>query len=71
MQVDCVQDFPQSPIDNDLYLKLPAGFEVENGDNDDYALILHRNIYGQNKSGRVWYNYLTKNLLKELGFTKS
>ena len=29
---------------------------------------LHKNVYGQKQSGRVWYRYLTKNLLEELGF---
>ena len=69
--MDCVQAFPQAPIDKDIYLKVPGGFQVEYGDNNDYALKLHRNIYGQNKSGRVWYQYLTKKLLMEPGFTKS
>ena len=69
--MDYVQDFLQASIGKDIYLKAPAGFLVEDGDNDDYALKLHRNIYGQKQAGRVWYKYLTKNHTKKLGFTKS
>ena len=28
-QIDYIQDFPQAPAEKDLYLKVPAGFEVE------------------------------------------
>ena len=71
MQVDYVQEFPQATIEKDLYLKVPSGFQVEDGDNNDYALKLQRNIYGQKQAGRIWYKYLTKKILIELGFTKS
>ena len=70
MQVGYVQEFPQATIENYLYQKLTEGFQVEYGYNNDYALKLHRNIYGQKKAGRVRYKYLTKKLLMELGFTK-
>ena len=71
MQVDYVQTFTQAPIEKDLYLKVPVRFQVEYGDNNDYVLKIDRNIYGQKQAGRVWYMYLTKKLLKEIGFTKS
>ena len=32
---------------------------------------LHKNFYGQKQPGRVWYRYLTKKLLKDLGFERS
>ena len=32
---------------------------------------LHKNLYGQKQSGRLWYRYLTQKLLKELGFERS
>ena len=59
IQVDYVQDFTQSPIYKYLYIKVTTGFQVEDIDNDEYALKLHRNIYGQKQAGRAWYNYLT------------
>ena len=71
MQVDYVQSFPHEPIEKDIYIKVPVGFQLEVRDNIDYALKLHINIYGKKQAERVWYKYLTKNLLMELGFTKS
>ena len=53
IQVNCGQSFSQEIIENDLYIKLPAGFQVEDGDNNDYALKLHRNVYGHKQSVRV------------------
>ena len=53
MQVDNVHAFTQAPINKDLYLKVPEVLHVEDGDNNDYSLKLHRNIYGQKQSGRV------------------
>ena len=50
---------------------MPKGFQLENGDNNDYLLKLHRKIYGQKQSGRVWYKYLTKKLLMNIEFNKS
>ena len=47
MQVDYVEAFPHSPNEKDLYLKVPEIFQVEYGDNYDYAIKLLKNIYGQ------------------------
>ena len=69
--MDHVQSFTKSPIDKYIYLNLPSVFRVEDGDKDDYALKLHRNIYGQKQYVRVWYKYLTKKLIKDLVFNKS
>ena len=71
MQVDYVQAFTKALIEKYLYLKVPVGFQVEDRDNNAYVLKIHSNIHGQNQAGRVWYRYLTKKLLKEIGFTKS
>ena len=54
-QIDYVQAFPQAPVEKYLYLKVPSGFEVEGGTRDEYALKLHKNVYGQKQAGRVWY----------------
>ena len=62
-QIDYVQAFPQAPAEKDLYLGVPAGFEVEEGKERYYDLKLHKNVYGQKQAGRVWYKYLTKKLL--------
>jgi Reverse transcriptase (RNA-dependent DNA polymerase) len=68
-QLDFVLAFPQAPVETDLYMDIPAGFEV-NGDPKEYALKLINNLYGQKQAGRVWNLHLTK-FLKELGFAQS
>ena len=71
-QIDYVQAFAQAPVERTLYMKVPAGIEVENGANaKDYVLRIHRNIYGQKQAGRVWNKYLTEKLIKDLGFKQS
>ena len=71
-QIDYVQAFAQAPVERTLYMKVPAGIEVENGANaKDDVLRIHRNIYGQKQAGRVWNKYLTEKLIKDLGFKQS
>ena len=60
-QIDYVQAFPQAPAEKDLYLKVPAGFEVEGGTRDEYALKLHKNVYGQKKWGEFGTSTLPEN----------
>ena len=52
-------------------MKIPRGMEIGGKNKNDYVLKLHRNIYGQKQAGRVWYQYLSKKLVEEVGFTKS
>ena len=52
-------------------MKIPAGFEIENGKNLDCVLKIHRNIYGQKQAGRLWNQYLVNKLVNELGFKQS
>ena len=52
-------------------MKIPTGFEIENGKNLDYVLKIHRNIYGQKQAGRVWNHYFVEKLVNELGFKQS
>ena len=70
-QLDFVLAFPQAPVERELYMEVPKGFDVEGGDRSEYALKLHRNIYGQKQAGRVWNQYLAKKLTEEVGFTQS
>jgi hypothetical protein len=44
---------------------------LDNNENtQDYVLRIIKNLYGQKKAGRVWYQYLAAGL-EEMGFTKS
>lgn len=71
-QIDYVLAFPQAPIQREIYMKIPAGFRVEDGYNTkDYVLKIHRNIYGGKDASRTWYQYLSKKLIEEVGFVRS
>jgi len=70
-QIDYVLAFPQAPVERELYISIPRGFEIEGGRNEDYVLKLHRNVYGQAQSGRVWYQYLSDILDNKVGFVRS
>ena len=70
-QLDYVLAFPQAPVEKELYMKIPRGFEVEGVSNNDYVLKLHRNVYGQKQAGRVWNHFLVDKLTNELGFVQS
>ncbi|KAI2494626.1 hypothetical protein MHU86_19904 [Fragilaria crotonensis] len=68
-QIDFVQAFAQAPVEKTLYMKVPAGMELEDDSNpNDFVLKIHRNIYGQKQAGRVWNQYLVRKLVKDLGF---
>ena len=68
-QLDFVLAYPQAPVECDLYMEIPQGFEI-NGDRKQYALKLEKNLYGQKQAGRVWNVYLTKTLVAN-GFVQS
>ena len=70
-QIDYVLAFPQAPVEKELYMKIPAGVSVGDGDPRDFVLRLHKNVYGQKQAGRVWNRYLTKKLVNEVGFVQS
>jgi Reverse transcriptase (RNA-dependent DNA polymerase) len=68
-QLDFVLAFPQAPVETDIYMDIPKGFEYK-GNKDDHVLKLVNNLYGQKQAGRVWNLYLTEGLIK-LGFKQS
>ena len=45
-QLDFVLAYPQAPVEREICMTIPKGFELSDGSNDDYVLKLHRNIYG-------------------------
>ena len=71
-QVDYFAAYTQAPIDRDMYMEFPRGFKVPGGVNrKDVVLKLHHNLYGQKQAGRVWYEYLRKQLVTKAGFVQS
>jgi hypothetical protein len=80
-QVDFIQAFTQAPLDCPIYMEIPAGYQVVDGQlkfagvhfkNSDktYVLKLLKNMYGLKQAGNNWYRHLTDDLL-HLGFTQS
>jgi len=63
--------FPQAPVEKEIYMKVPKGFEITGKNPDDYVLKLERNVYGQKQAGRVWNKYLERKLIHQVGFTQS
>jgi hypothetical protein len=71
-QLDFMLAFQQAPpVEQVLYMSIPKGFVVENGQTQDYVLQLHKNVCGQKQAGRVWNQHLVKKLTKELKFEQS
>ena len=70
-QLDYVLAFPQAPVERELYMEIPKGFDIDEGRTDDFILKINKNIYGQKQAGRVWNQYLVNKLIKELGFKQS
>jgi hypothetical protein len=70
-QIDYVLAFPQAPVERDIYMQIPSGFRIDDGETRDFVLKIHRNIYGQKQAGRVWNKYLTDILVNKVGFHQS
>jgi Reverse transcriptase (RNA-dependent DNA polymerase) len=69
-QLDFVQAFPQALVETQLFMEIPKGCHVSEGD-DKWVLEIFYNIYGRRQAGRVWYDYLTEGLIQKLGFKQS
>ena len=72
-QIDYVLAFPQAPVEREIYMSIPKGFELESGykSTEEHVLRVHKNVYGQCQASRVWYQYLRNKLVKELNFKQS
>ena len=68
-QIDFVLAYTQAEVECDMYMKIPKGFEVEDGSND-YVIKLKRNLFGQKQAGTVWNKHLVSKL-KQVGFKQS
>ena len=69
-QIDYTMAFPQAPIERPLYMHIPKGYTINEGNPKDYALKLKKNLYGQKQAGQVWNEYLVSKLF-EIGFQQS
>jgi len=75
-QVDYTAAFVQAPIDTDVYISLPKGWEHLNKMGllqpfkAGHVLKLYRSLYGMCQSPRNFFNHLKGNLIKS-GFAQS
>jgi Reverse transcriptase (RNA-dependent DNA polymerase) len=70
IQIDFILAYPQAEVECPLYMKIPKGFTIQNGDRNTHVLRILRNLYGQKQAGRVWNQHLHRKLL-ELGWVQS
>ena len=65
--MDVVIAYLYGSLENDMYMKLPEGFNLPNKANfkEDYSIKLNKSLYGLKQPGRMWYNCLSEYLLKE------
>jgi hypothetical protein len=68
--VDFVLAYPHAPIELDMYMNLPKGIQMANGNRNTHVLKLLKNLYGQKQAGRVWNKHITSGLVK-IGFVQS
>ena len=56
--------YPQAPIEMDMYMELPDGILLKEGDRKVHVLKLLTNLYRQKQAGQVWNGYLVDKLLE-------
>ena len=79
-QVDFAQAFPQAPLTEPVYMKIPQGWHVIDGKleqhenpefrDNEHCIKLLRNLYGCKQGARNWWKHLSKGL-KARGFQES
>lgn len=70
-QLDYVMAFPQAPVQREIYMNVPKGFDIGGEDPKKYVLKILRNVYGAKDAGSTWNKYLIEKLTKECGFKQS
>lgn len=70
-QMDVKAAFLNAPIDCEIYVEQPKGFELKSKNDNEYLVLkLKKSLYGLKQSGRNWNNLLDTHLQNE-GFTRS
>ena len=64
-QMDVKTAYLNAPIDCEIYLDQPEGFQIENKDGKRLVYKLNKSLYGLKQSGRNWntvlHTYLVEN----------
>ena len=67
--MDVITTYLYRSLDSDIYMKILEGFKMPEAytsiSREMYSIKLQRSIYGLTQSGRMWYNSLSKYLLKK------
>ena len=65
--IDFVLAFPQADLEEDIWMQLPIGFQVDGQSEADsdrhYVLKLNNNLYGLKQGSYNWYEKLKKSLV--------
>ena len=69
-QMDVKSAYLHAPIDCDLYVVQPKGYEILNESGKPMVFKLNKSLYGLKQSGRNWNNLLCSYLC-DIGFTQS
>ena len=69
-QMDVKTAFLHAPIDTEIYLEQPEGFEVKSNDGEKLVYRLKKSIYGLKQSGRNWNRVLHDHLCND-GFVQN
>jgi histone deacetylase 1/2 len=69
-QIDFILAYPQALIEFDMYMELPKGVKMADGNCKTHVLKLLKNLYGQKQARRVWNQHLIKGLIR-IGFLQS
>jgi hypothetical protein len=60
--IDFTLAFPQADIETTIYMEIPLGCEVPEG---DYVCKLIKNVYGIRQASKTWFEYLRDTLIKD------
>ena len=69
-QIDYILAFTQAPTERPMFMSVPKGYTVSEGDPNDYVLEILANTYGAKQAPKQWYDYLRAKL-KEAGWERS
>ena len=58
--IDFTLAFPQAETDVTIYMEVPLGCTVPEG---DYVCLLLKNVYGLRQAARTWFEFLRDNLI--------
>ena len=69
-QMDVKSAYLNAPIDVEIYVQQPQGYEIKDKDGNPLVWKLNKSLYGLKQSGRNWNNMLHDYLINQ-GFTQS